>query len=115
MTTGTLPDELVNQLLENIEDAAVPYSKAKSRVTALEENRKITKSALMKMARATGQATSKEGAEAWAYTHPQYELAVKQLVEAIEDEVLKATAFQNAEREWESWRTISANERKATR
>lgn len=110
-----LPDELCNQLIENIEDASRPYAKAKALVTSLEELRKTTKAGLMKLARAQGEARSKEAAEVWAYTHPQYDDVVKRLVEAIEEEVIKETQFKNAEREWESWRTISANERKATR
>lgn len=112
---ATIPDELVQQLLENIETASQPYAKAKALVTSLEELRKSTKAGLMKMARAMGEASSKEGAEAWAYTHPSYQDVVDRLVAAIEDEVLKQTKFQNAEREWESWRTLCANERSATR
>lgn len=112
---AALPDELVQQLLENIETASKPYAKAKALVTSLEELRKSTKAGLMKMARALGEATSREAAEAWAYTHENYQDVVKRLVAAIEDEVLEQTKFQNSEREWESWRTLCANERSATR
>lgn len=105
-----LPDDLVNQLLENIEELAEPYAKAKALQESLKENRKITKNTLMKMAEVEG-IKSHVQQEKFAYLHPQYKLAVNKWIQAIEDEVMAETRFKNAEREWESWRTICANER----
>lgn len=110
-----VPDELVQSLLEEIGSTGRIYAKAKARCAGLIELRKITKNTLMKMARVSGDARSKEAAEVYAYTHPQYKLVSDQMIESIEDEVNAQTDNENAIREWESWRTLCANERNITR
>lgn len=110
-----LPDEALEHYFEEISRTGRIYAKAKAKATALEENRKITKSFLMKLARAEGHASSRDAAEVWAYTHPQYKTAVNEWVAAIEDEVITKTDNENAIREWESWRTLCANERNNVR
>lgn len=106
-----LPDESIQLYLEEIARLGKIAARLKARERAMEENRKITKATLMKMARATGEATSRDSAETWAYTHPQYKIASDSLIAAIEDAANAETDSQNAIREWESWRTLCANER----
>lgn len=107
---ASIPDELVQQLLENIEETGKVYAKAKRRQEECKEARKITKNTLMKFSEVDG-VTSHIKQEKWAYTNPQYKLKVDEWMQAIEEEVIAEVRFRNAEREWESWRTICANER----
>ena len=109
-----IPDELVQELLNAIEDKGKVYAKAKRRAAELEHKRKGMKASMMKVMEAHG-IRSHQKQEVEALCHPTYELAVKAACDAIEQEVNAQVAFENAERDWESWRTISANERKATR
>lgn len=105
-----LPDELVQQLLENIETFGDRHASAQAEQERLKENRKITKNVLMKFAEADG-IKSHVQQEKYAYTHPTYLRAVADWIKSIEEGVKAEVRFRNAEREWESWRTISANQR----
>lgn len=109
-----LPDDFVQALLEEMEQAGQAHALAKARLKGLEEGRKIQKAQLMKVAEATG-LTSMTRQESFAYAHPQYKLTVDQLVAAVQDEADKHYAYKLIEVRWESWRTLNANERAAQR
>lgn len=106
-----LPDEHLQELFDDIAAKGREHARAKALVTSLTELRKITKNQLMKMMAEVHGVRGREKLEMEAYTHPQYRLVVDKLAKAIEDEVNKAVEHQNAERAWESWRTLCANER----
>ena len=105
-----LPDELVQGLLDAIDVKGKLYAHAKARRARLEDLKGVTEAQLMKVIEACGQ-RSVAGQKRDARAHPTYLAVLEQLHDAIEDETLKQVAFQNAEREWESWRTTCANER----
>lgn len=109
-----IPDELVNQLLENIQTAGEQLAKAIREQEFCKEMRKITKSTVMKMMEAGG-VRSVNQQERDTYAHPTYRGAVDKWMAAIEAEGVAKARFSVAEKEWESWRTICANERSVTR
>lgn len=92
-------------------EKGVIYAKAKAHMRALEEQRKITKATLMNLARALGEAKSRDSAETWAYTHIQYKQVSDRMIQAIEEEGIAHSAYNRAEKEWESWRSLNANDR----
>jgi hypothetical protein len=106
-----LPDDFVQLLLDDMHAKGVLAAKAKAKSRALQEQRKITKATLMIMAREGGYAKARDAAEAWAYTHPQYKQVSDAMVAAIEEEAATANDYNRAEKEWESWRSLNANDR----
>ena len=109
-----LPDEFVQQLVENFEEAGKARAMAKARLRGLEEDRKILKAQLMKVAEAQG-TTSITRQEAFAYSHQQYTRLRDNLVEAVEEESLRDYECRLCEIKFEAWRSINANERQASR
>lgn len=108
-----IPDDLVQELLNDIEERGKEYARARARAAHLSDLKGITEAQLMKMLEAGGLsvvAAQKRDARA----SPSYLEVVKQLHDAIEDETVCEVKFRNAERAWESWRTLCANERAAS-
>lgn len=105
-----LPDDAVQQLLEDIAEAGKLYARAKAHLEALRERRKITKASIMKVVETYG-VTSYAAQEREAYSHPTYAEHIKQLEKAVEDEVIAEIAFRNAERAFDGWRSCLASER----
>lgn len=107
-----IPDEYVQELLDEIEESAAEFAVAKGQTVGLKEGRKIMKAQLMGVAEANGvKSVSKQ--EQFAYSHPTYRAAVDRLVEAIEREANLEYRCKIVEMKWESWRTLNANARRA--
>lgn len=107
-----VPDELVQDLLERLEAASVRYAEAKAERIGLEELRKVTKAELMAVAEAEDVRTITKQ-ERFAYSHPTYGQIVKKLKAAIKREIVEEYACKLVEMEWETWRTVNANQRAA--
>lgn len=106
-----LSDDFAQQCLDEIEAKGKEYARAKAYRARLEDMKGVTEAQLMKMIQASGEksvAAQKRDARA----HPNYMDVVNRLRAAIEDETNCQVALQNAERTWESWRTLCANERR---
>lgn len=110
-----LPDELVQELLNELQDSGEQHAKAKARMRQLEEQRKIVKAQLMKVGQTVGGLTSGAKLELFAYSHPTYVDLVASLVTAIENEALMDYRRKDAEIRYECWRSLNSNQRAATR
>jgi hypothetical protein len=100
------PYKTVDYILEN----APKYAKAKAERIYLEEFRKTRKALLMKAAMEAGY-ESAAAQEREAYAHPDYQVLLKGLAEAIEEEETLKWKLTAATIKGEIWRTESANER----
>ena len=100
------PYKTVDFILEN----APKYAKAKAERIYLEEFRKTKKALLMKVAMEAGY-ESAAAQEREAYAHPDYQVLLKGLAEAIEEEETLKWKLTAATIKGEIWRTESANER----
>jgi hypothetical protein len=100
------PYKTVDFILEN----APNYAKAKAERIYLEEYRKTKKALLMKVAMEAGY-ESAVAQEREAYAHPDYQVLLKGLAEAIEEEETLKWKLTAATIKGEIWRTESANER----
>lgn len=109
-----LPDEYVQQLIDDLEVASQDYARAKAEADGLRELRKVTKAQLMSVAEAEGNGSIARQ-EVYAYGHPTYRAILERLRTAIEDETLRQYQCKLAELKFEAWRTISANQRAVTR
>lgn len=109
-----LPDDFVQELLEQLEEKGKAYARKKAERTGLEEERKITKNELMNVAEAEDVRTITKQ-ERFAYSHPTYRRIVDRLIKAVEEEALAEYALKLIEMQFEAWRTINANERAASR
>jgi hypothetical protein len=109
-----LPDDFVQALFEEIERAGHEYAMAKAERTGLEEDKKITRSHLMHLAKAEGIAAV-TAQEHYAYGHPSYALKIQELKRAVRREVEAEYALKLIDMRFEAWRTLSANERAASR
>jgi hypothetical protein len=105
-----LPDDAVQQLLEDIAEAGKVYARAKAHLEALRERRKITKASIMKVVETYG-VTSYAAQEREAYSHPGYAQHIVELEKAVEAEVITEIAFRNAERAFDAWRSVLSTER----
>jgi hypothetical protein len=103
-----LADEFFQTLLEAIEVKAKEYARAKALETSLDKMLKVTLAFLTK----GEMRTSVKAAELDALTHPQYKSAVDKLTKAEEECIIARVEMENAVRQWESWRTLCANERR---
>jgi len=109
-----LPDEFVQQLVEDFENSGKAHAYARAKLKGLEEGRKMTKAALMNVARDAG-ITASARQESYAYSHPRYKEIVDELVKAVERESLLHYECRLCEIKFEAWRSINANERQASR
>lgn len=109
-----LPDEAVQEMLDEIERSGREHARLRARLESLRELRKITKARLMKLLEEEG-ISAFAAQERDAYAHPAYQAIVDRMVEAIEQEHNAAVDYAIAEKRWESWRTISADLRAASR
>jgi hypothetical protein len=107
-----LPDDLVQELLDAIEDTGRIHARAKAEAARLEHRRKRIKASMMKVMEAHG-VRSHQKQEVDALCHPNYDAAVELACSAIEAEANAEVDLKNAEREYEAWRTLSANARAA--
>lgn len=112
--TTQLPDEFIQECLDDIDKLSVLYATAKAEMEGLREDRKITKSQLMLVAEAEG-VKGRDRQEVFAYTHPTYGAIVRRLKVAIRESVRLEYQLKLAELRWESWRSINANQRQALR
>ena len=109
-----LPDEYVQQLMNELDETSQTYAKKKAMAEGLREDRKVTKAQLMSVAEAEGY-SSLAKQEVFAYGHPTYKAILDKLRVAIEEEALWSYKCKMCELRFEAWRTISANTRAATR
>ena len=100
------PYKTVDFILEN----APNYAKAKSERIYLDEFRRVKRALLMKQAMEMGY-ESAAAQEREAYAHPDYQVLLKGLAEAIEEEETLKWKLTAATIKGEIWRTESANER----
>jgi hypothetical protein len=100
------PYKTVDFILEN----APKYAKAKAERIYLEEFRKTKKALLMKVAMEAGY-ESAAAQEREAYAHPDYQVLLKGVAVAVEQEELLRWKLTAATLKTEIWRTESANER----
>jgi hypothetical protein len=100
------PYKAVDYIIEN----APKYAKAKAERIYLEEFRKTKKALLMKVAMEAGY-ESAAAQEREAYAHSDYQVLLKGLAEAIEEEETLKWKLTAATIKGEIWRTESANER----
>lgn len=107
-----LPDELVEELLNDIEDAGEKHAQAKADRFDAEEQRRITKSELMAVAESIGK-RSVAAKEQYAHSTETYKRAVKRAYDAILAEGQADYRMRLAEKRFEAWRTINANMRAA--
>lgn len=105
-----LPDDAVQAMLEDIADKGKVHARAEALRVGLREGLKTAEATLMNMAEADG-IKSMEKQKRFARSHPTYVDLTKKLQQATEDALNAEIAHKNAEREWESWRTLCANER----
>lgn len=110
-----LPDELVQEILDELEDAGEQHAKTKARLRHLEEGRKILKAQLMKLGQVTMGLTAVQAREQFAYSYPTYVDHVAAMVLAVENEALMFYRWKRAEIRYEVWRTLSADSRAAKR
>lgn len=108
-----LPDEFVQQLVEDFETSGKAHAYAKARLRGLEEDRKILKADLMNVARDAGFKGAQQ--EAYSHSHPRYKALRDDLVKATEEEALRHYECRLCEIKFEAWRSINANERQASR
>lgn len=109
-----LPDEFVAALLDEFEAKGRQHAYAKALLRGLEEDRRIVRADLMRVAEEAG-IRSAAGQEKYACSHPRYRELRDALVKAIEDESLKHYECRLCEIKFEAWRSINANERQASR
>ena len=107
-----LPDELVEELLSELEVAGGEYAHAKGERFLSEQERRILRSELMQVAKSIGHHVV-AAQTAYSETAAPYRAAVKRQYQAIIDEGQAEMRYRNAEKRWESWRTINANQRYA--
>lgn len=105
-----LPDEAIQAMLEDIAEKGKVHARAEALRVSLREMVKITEATLMDLAEQDG-VKSMEKQKRYARCHPTYQGVVNKLQQATEDALNAEIAHKNAEREWESWRTLCANER----
>lgn len=96
--------------LETIKELAPHYAKAKSDRTMLELARKSSKAKLMIEAEQLGH-KSAVMQERYAYAHPDYEVLLKGLQVAVEQEENLRWQIEAARLAIEIWRTKAANAR----
>jgi len=101
-----VPYKAIDYIIAN----APKYAKAKSERIYLEEFRKTKKAMLMKDAMQMGY-ESAAAQEREAYAHPDYQVLLKGLAVAIEEEETLKWMLTAAQMKSEIWRTESANER----
>ena len=101
-----LPDEFVQQMLDELERLSFDYAAARANSRAAEENRKIVKSQLKRAF-----SGSNTAAEDYAHVHPKYKAAVKEMCDAGEKEDSAKWQLEIQKMKFEAWRTLSANER----
>lgn len=109
-----LPDEFVQEIIDDLDQAAQRYASAKALAEGLKEDRKITKAQLMNVAAAEG-VTVITAREQFAYSHATYLDVVHQLKAAIRDAARAEYDCKICELRFEAWRTINANQRVLTR
>ena len=100
----------VEHALAFMRDQAGCYAKAKADRVYLEQFRKSKKAILMIEAEQEGKKTGQER-EAYAYSHPDYEILLNGLREAVEQEEKYKFELKAAEARIEIWRTQQANQR----
>ena len=100
----------VEHALAFMRDQAGYYAKAKADRVYLEQFRKSKKAILMIEAEQEGKKTGQER-EAYAYAHPDYEVLLNGLREAVEQEEKYKYEMKCAEARIEIWRTQQANNR----
>lgn len=112
--TDRLPDDFVQQCLDDIDSLSVEYATAKAEMEGLREDRKITKAQLMLVAEADG-VKGRDRQEVFAYTHPTYLALVRRFKAAIKAAVRLEFQLKVAELRFEAWRSVNANQRQALR
>ncbi|UOF78851.1 hypothetical protein [Caudoviricetes sp.] len=98
------------KVLDYIRDNAKAYAQAKANRIYIEEYRKTLKAKLMQQAQQEG-ATASATQERDAYAHPEYEMLLKALEEAVEAEETLRWRLIAAQARVEVWRSIGANQR----
>ena len=93
-----------------IRDHAVEIAKARSERCYLEEYRKTLKSKLMQQAAREG-ISSLGGQEVYAYSHPDYELHLKGLAEAVDRDERLRWQMVAAQTKVEIWRSFESSRR----
>lgn len=111
---GHLPDEFLQELMKELEDAAEHHARAKNRRVYLTEFRKVVKAQLMNLAESMGH-KAVQAREQFAYSHPTYLDHLTAQAQAEENEALMGYRWKRAEINWEAWRSINANQRTVTR
>lgn len=106
-----LPDETVQEILDDMHAKGVAAGKAKAKAAALRVQLKITEATLTDMALTISAATNRPAARSWALQHPTYKEVADAMVAAIEEAAITSSAHNRAEKEWESWRSLNANDR----
>jgi len=107
-----LPDELVEELLDELQTAGEKHTQAKAAHFQAEQQRRITRAELMNVAKASGQ-KSFTAQEVYAHSSQLYKDAVDRVFQAILELGNAEYRCKLAEMRWESWRTINANQRAA--
>ena len=104
-----ITDQMAEKALDYIKDNAKAYAVAKSQSVQLDHYRKIVRSKLFRDAAGTVAER-----EAWAECHHEYKAAVDAMTAAIEEEARLKWMLVAAQEQLNVYRTMSANERKAT-
>ena len=111
---GIITDQEATKCLDYIRDNAVKYAQAKANRIYIEQFRKSKKAILMQeaMKSISGKSTVQER-ESYAYAHDDYVELLDGLKTAVEDEEKLKWLLVAAQAKLETYRTISANNRRA--
>lgn len=109
-----LPDEFIQELIDQREKLAKAHAKAKAKAISLEQRVKITRARLERDFEFNHGQTSFQKQERDALASEEYESVVKQYADAAEAEILTYEALVASKMTFEAWRTISADHRAAS-
>lgn len=112
---GFITDQEATKCLDYIRDNAAKYAEAKANRVYIEQFRKSKKAILMQdaMKSISGKSTVQER-ESYAYSHNDYIELLDGLKVAVEEEEKYKWMLLAAQTKLEVYRTISANNRRAT-
>ena len=105
-----ITDHDAERCLDYIRDTAALYAQAKADRVYLEQFRKSKKAILVRECSGTIQER-----DSYAYAHREYQELLLGLKEAVHEEERLKWLLIGAQAKLDAWRTMSANERKATK
>jgi len=112
----TITDEEAIRCLDYIRDAASVYAKAKSERVYFDQFRKSKKAMLQRDCPSSpGERVTDKTRESYAYAHQDYLDILSAIKISVEEEEKHKFLLVAAQAKLEAWRTMSANERGATK